>query len=264
MEINTSVIVVTWNSERDIEECLRSLETQTYKSFNVIVVDNGSTDKTLEIVREKFPQITLLAQDKNLYLTGGNNLGIQYAIDNFNPEFVMALNPDTKLEDNLLEELQASMEDAEVGAAGPKVKFYKNKNEGLINSAGIKFDGFNQAYDIGFMEEDKGQFDKQRQVFGVTGACILYRVKMLNEIGLYWTKIKLYLDEVELFMRAAKAGWKVIYNPKATLWHKYMASTDQIKIEKIDKVKKEAWFWIAMRHYPLKSKIAMARSFITG
>jgi GT2 family glycosyltransferase len=262
MEINISVVIVTWNSEKDIEECLLSLRSQSYKDFNVILVDNASSDKTLEIVENNFPDVIVLAQDKNLFLTRANNLGISYAIQNYNPEFVMVLNPDTKLDSNLLETLLSSMKDENIGAVGPKVKFYKNKNEGLINSAGLNFDGFSQAYDIGFEEEDSAQYDSPKEVFGVTGACILYRVKMLNEIGLYWPRIKLYLDEVELFIRAHNAGWKVLYNPKTTLWHKYMASTDQLKVEKIGKVKKDAWLWIALRHYPLKNKFAMVKNYL--
>lgn len=259
MEINISVVIVTWNSEKDIEECLSSLRSQTYKNFNVILVDNASSDRTKEIVEKNFPEVKILAQEKNLFLTGANNLGIKHAIKNYKPEFVMVLNPDTKLDSNLIETLLSSMNEQKVGAVGPKVKFYKNSKEGLINSAGLKFDGFSQAYDIGFEQKDSEEYNSVQEVFGVTGACILYRVKMLEEIGLYWPRIKLYLDEVELFIRAKKVGWKVIYNPKTTLWHKYMASTDQLKIERINKLKKDAWLWIALRHYSLQSKFAMLK-----
>lgn len=262
MEINISVVIVTWNSEKDIEECLSSLRSQTYKDFNVILVDNASSDRTKEIVEKNFPEVEILAQEKNLFLTGANNLGIKHAMKNYKPEFVMVLNPDTKLDSNLIETLLSSMNEQKVGAVGPKVKFYKNSKEGLINSAGLKFDGFSQAYDIGFEQKDSEEYNSVQEVFGVTGACILYRVKMLEEIGLYWPRIKLYLDEVELFIRAKKSGWKVIYNPKTTLWHKYMASTDQLKVERINNLKKDAWLWIAFRHYPLQSKIAMVKKFL--
>lgn len=262
MEINISVVIVTWNSEKDIEECLSSLRSQTYKDFNVILVDNASSDRTKEIVEKNFPEVEILAQEKNLFLTGANNLGIKHAMKNYKPEFVMVLNPDTKLDSNLIETLLSSMNEQKVGAVGPKVKFYKNSKEGLINSAGLKFDGFSQAYDIGFEQKDSEKYNSVQEVFGVTGACILYRVKMLEEIGLYWPRIKLYLDEVELFIRAKKAGWKVIYNPKTTLWHKYMASTDQLKIERINKLKKDAWLWIALRHYSLQSKFAMLMHYL--
>lgn len=257
---NVSVVIVTWNNEKDIEECLDSLKTQTYKDFNVVVVDNNSKDSTTKIVREKYSDFThLIELQENIFLTGGNNAGIEFSIKNYSPAFVMVLNPDTKCEPNLIEELLKPMSDPKVGAVGPKVKFYKNKDEGSVNSAGLLFDGFKQAYDIGFLEKDEGQYDSQKEVFGVTGACILYRSAMLNEIGLYWTRIKLYLDEVELFIRAKKKGWKVVYQPTTTLLHKYMQSTDQIKLKQIEKVKKDAWLWIALRHYSFKAKLAMLK-----
>jgi len=255
-----SVVIVTWNNEKDIEECLDSLKTQSFKDFNVVVVDNHSKDSTAKIVREKYSDFShLIELPDNIYLTGGNNVGMEFSIKNYSPEFVMVLNPDTKCEPNLIEELLKPMSDRNVGATGPKVKFYKNKNEGLINSAGILYDGFRQAYDIAFLEKDDGQFNEQKEVFGVTGACILYRVAMLEQIGLYWTRIKLYLDEVELFIRAKEKGWKVIYQPTTTLLHKYMQSTDQIKNKAIEKTKRDAWLWIALRHYSFKAKLAMLK-----
>jgi GT2 family glycosyltransferase len=257
------VVIVTWNNEKDIVECLESILNQTYKNFNVLVVDNYSTDNTKKLISEKFPTVTVLPQNENKYLPKSNNIGINYFIKNYESEYILVLNPDTKSENNLLEELSQQMSiNEKIGAVGPKVKFYKSKNEGLINSAGMFYDGYIQAYDIGFMETDEGQFDEVKEVFGVTGACILYRVKMLNEIGLYWEKIKLHLDEVELFIRARKHGWKVIYTPKTTLWHSYMQSTDQNKLYRIDQAKRKVWFWIAMRHFSLKSKLAIIRQYL--
>ncbi|MFS8130977.1 MAG: glycosyltransferase family 2 protein [Candidatus Dojkabacteria bacterium] len=258
-----SVVIVTWNNEKDIEECLDSLKEQTFKDFNVVVVDNKSKDATAKIVREKYSDFThLIELPDNIYLTGGNNIGIEFSIKNYSPEFVMVLNPDTKCEANLIEELLKPMSNPIVGAVGPKVRFYKNKNEGQINSAGLLYDGFRQAYDIGFLEKDEGQYNTQKEVFGVTGACILYRTSMLEQIGYYWTKIKLYLDEVEMFIRAKKAGWKVMYQPSTTLHHKYMQSTDKIKTKRIEKIKRDAWLWIALRHYSLKAKFAMIKWWI--
>ena len=209
--MKVAIIIVTWNNEKDIEICLTSILNQTYKPLEIVVVDNNSSDQTTAIVETKFPQVTLLREKKNLYLTGGNNIGIRYALQEFRPEYIMVLNPDTKSDPKLVENLVKALEDNEhLGAAGPKVKFWNNQNEGLINSAGLVFDGFMQAYDIGFMQKDDGSFDSPADVFGVTGACIMYKTKMLKEIGLYWDRIKMYLDEVEMFIRVHKKGWKVM------------------------------------------------------
>ena len=98
-----SVVIVTWNNEKDIEECLDSLKTQSFKDFNVVVVDNHSKDSTAKIVREKYSDFShLIELPDNIYLTGGNNVGMEFSIKNYSPEFVMVLNPDTKCEPNLI------------------------------------------------------------------------------------------------------------------------------------------------------------------
>jgi len=267
---NITVVIVTWNNETDIVDCLQSVQDQAYPDFNILVVDNNSTDKTVVLVQKHFPQVDLQIMSKNLYLTGGNNFGISYAIEHYNPEYVLVLNPDTIVKPDLLSVLRAAIDSgAKIGAAGPKVKFLlgggQSQDYGKINSAGLIYDGFLQAYDRGFLETDKGQFAGDEEVFGVTGACILLRVQMLNEIGLYWRAIKLHLDEVELFIRAQKAGWKAIYTGKTSIDHKWMRSTDQNKLYNLESAKKKAWARIALRHYPLKRKFAALKQlFLTS
>jgi GT2 family glycosyltransferase len=258
-----SVVIVTWNSEKDISESISSLQSQTFKDFNIILVDNNSHDNTLALVKRNFPEVVVLPQKKNLFLTGGNNTGIQYALNNFHPEFILVLNPDTKLENESLEILLKTIEQNDrIGAVGPKIKFWRNKYEGLINSAGLIFDGFMQAYDRGYMQEDLGQFNTTEKVFGVSGACILYRSKMLKETGLYWDSIKMYLDEVELFIRAKKNHWDVVYTADTTIGHNYMQSTGNNKNFKKEKQMMRAFLLIALRHYSLLKKLAMIKKYI--
>lgn len=255
-------VIVTWNNEKDIEICLESISNQSYPNNKIIVVDNNSSDQTCSIV-EKFSEVILIKRDKNHFLTGSNNFGIKYCIKEFNPEYIMVLNADTKAESNLIEELvNAVNSNDRYGASGPKVKFFNNENDGLLNSTGLIYDGFKQAYDRGFKEEDLGQYDNTEVVFGVTGACILYKTAMLSDIGLYWNQIKMYLDEVEMFIRAKKAGWEVVYTPKTTLHHSYMKSTDKNKLFNAEKQKARAWLLIALKHYSLKSKLAMIGKYI--
>jgi GT2 family glycosyltransferase len=257
-----SVVIVTWNNEKDISFCLKSLREQDYKNFQIVLIDNASSDNTLKIVKENFQEVTILPQKENLFLTGANNIGIEYSIAALDAEFVMVLNPDTYAAPDLISELIKPFDNKSVGATGPLVKFWRNQFEGLINSAGLFFDGFMQAYDIGFKEEDKGQYNSQKEVFGVTGACIMYRTEMLLQIGLYDNRIKMYLDEVELFIRAHKNNWKVIFVPTAVLGHNYMQSTNQNKSFFRQKQMQKAWLIIALKHYELKSKLAMLKIYL--
>lgn len=264
MESNNlvSVVIVTWNSEKDIQVCLESILNQSYSNYKVVVVDNNSSDQTCAIV-EKFSDVVLLKRNKNHYLTGSNNFGIKYSINELNAGYILVLNPDTKVESNLIEELVNTVNSNErYGAAGPKVKFFNNEYDGLLNSTGILYDGFQQAYDRAFKEEDKGQYEKVEEVFGVSGTCILFKVEMLNDIGKYWSQIRMYLDEVELFIRARKAGWKAVYTPKTIVYHSYMQSTDKNRMFNSQKQKARAWLLIALKHYSLKSKLAMIGKYI--
>ncbi len=249
--------IVTWNNEKDIRDCLKSILSQDYPNFKVTVVDNNSSDKTVQIINEEFKnKVEVLAQTENHFYTGGNNIGIQHAFNKYNPEFVLILNPDIYAPEDLLSELiKPLIADSKVGATGPKIKFWKNQNEGLINSAGLFYDGFMEAYHIGFMQE-------QKEVFAVSGTAILYRAEMLKQIGLY-ANIKMYLDEVEMFIRVKKAGWKVVYVPSVTLGHNYMQSTNNNKSFDREKQKMKAWLTIALKHYPLKSKLAMIKKYLT-
>ncbi len=257
------IVIVTWNNEEDIGECLESIRRQTHQDHPVIVVDNASSDRTLEILRGDFPEVTVLPQTENRFLSPSNNLGIRYAISEYNPEYLLVLNPDAKLDNLLLEVLASVLEvNSRVAAVGPKVKFWKSAKQGKLNSAGLIFDGFMQAYDRGFMEADMGQFDQQEEVFGVTGACIMFRTQALEQVGFYWEEIKMHLDEVELFIRLNKKGWKTIYEPKVTVWHAYMRSSNKQPSDFVDKRKLHAWLKIALRHYPLKSKLAMVKQYL--
>lgn len=257
------VVIVTWNNANDIRECLISIEEQDYTNLKVLVVDNASTDGTARIVQEEFPKIELIIRDKNYFLSPSNNFGIKHLLNNYNPEYTLVLNPDTKSPKNLISTLVSSLElDPNAFAVGPKVVFYQNALEGKINSAGIIYDGYKQAYDRGFEEVDNGQYNNQEYVFGVTGACILYKSSLLKDLGFYWERVKLYMDELELFIRANKAGYKVIYNPNTFVFHKWMRSSDQHKVEKIRKLRAKAWLWIALRHYPIKSKLAMVKDYL--
>lgn len=258
-----SVVIVTWNNREDIKICLESLKSQTFKEFNVILVDNNSADDTVATAVETFPEIHVIKQKQNYMLTKSNNDGIKYAVKNFGPKYILVLNPDTKCEKNLIKDLKNFLDkNKKSGAVGPKIKFFNNANAGLINSAGIIYDDFKQAYDRGFMEVDKGQYDVAEKVPAVTGACVMYRVSALVQCGLYWERLKMYLDEVELAIRLRKHGWEIWYTPSALVWHSYMTSTSKNKKFDKDKQKNYAWLLIAMRHYPILRKAAMLKQYL--
>lgn len=260
-----SIVIVTWNNEKDIVDCVNSLLKQSYPTEEIIIVDNLSSDNTVKIIEEKFKdfkKVNLIKSDRNTFFTGGHNMGMKAAMQK-DIDFLAIINPDTKADSDWIEKsIEVALPDKQIGMVGPKIKFWKNKFEGKINSAGMIYDGFMQGYDRGFEEEDKGQYDEIEEVKAVTGAAILFRVKMLKEIGLFWTPLKMYLEDLEISIRARKQGWKIIYTPFTTVHHKWMQSTNQSKIIKLNDWKMRNWLYIAMRHYSFKSKLAVLKEYV--
>ncbi len=257
-----AIIIVTWNNSKDISNCLTSLLEQSYKKFQIVVVDNNSEDNTVTIVEENFPAVDLIHLQKNLYYAGGNNYGFRYALKKYSPNFVLVLNPDTIASIDLLETLLKEMDNREIAAVGPKILFKGGKLDGKINSAGLFYDGLHSAYDVGFGEEDKGQYDQTKEIFAVTGTCILFRAEFITRTGGFWEVLKMYIEEVELFIRAKKMGFKVIYTGKTSVQHKYMQSTLQVKDWNLEKHKMRNWLLIALRHYSLRDKLRMLRDYV--
>jgi hypothetical protein len=267
MHPTVCAVVVTYNSQKDILDCLKSLKDQNYpKLSKIIVVDSASSDRTVELIKQNtFEKLILEASPKNLYFAGGNNEGIKIAIQNYSPDYIALLNPDAYADKNWISSMVKIAEsDLKVGIVGAKTLFWDNQNAGLLNSCGLVFDGFMQAYDRGFMEEDIGQYNKTEEIVAVSGCNMLLRVSMLNQTGSFYEKMQMYLEDLELCLRAKKHGWKVIYTSDSTVGHKYMQSTSQnISVRKKRKILKN-WLLIALRHYSYKSKLAMVKKVLKG
>lgn len=231
------VVVLTWNNEKDIRECLQSLLEQTHRDYKLVVVDNNSSDNTVSIVMQEFPQVELIPLKKNLYFAGGNNYGIAYLQEQFSPDFIAILNPDTILEPTWMEsQLKVMTSDPEIGILGPKVIFaegygIENKvstsGRKIINTAGILPGGFLFPYDRGYGDLDIGLYNTQQEVYAVSGVSMLCRTEVLSQIGGFFAPMQMYLEDVDLCLRAKKAGWKVVYTPATVVEHKHMQSTKQ-------------------------------------
>ena len=194
-----SVVVVNFNGKRFLDDCLSSLSVQTYKDYEVIVVDNASRDGSVEHIRSRFPWARIVENKVNLGSTGGNNSGIREA----EGEFIVTLNNDTSVEKDFLERLAGPMSDPGIGMCGSKM-LYPN---GKINSTGLCLSRSGASWDRGASEEDLGQYDRQEEIFGACAGAALYRRKMLDEIGLFDEDFFIFMEDIDLTLRARCAGW---------------------------------------------------------
>lgn len=215
-----SVIVLNYNGREDTLACLRSLDHLMYPNVNIMVVDNASSDGSVDAIRAAYPGTTLLETGANLGFTGGNNVGIRYALEQ-GADYVMLLNNDTIVAPDMLNVMIEVMEhDPSIGVTGPTIYYYNAPD--LIWSAGGKIDWSQGTTTmIGLNEEDKSQFGvSPRQVDYVTGCALLVRRDVWNRVGLLDNQFFMYYEETEWCVRATRAGYKIMHVPQAMMWHK--------------------------------------------
>ncbi len=208
----TSIVVLNYNAGDLLLDCVESIyKTQTHK-FEVIVVDNISTDNSHQKCKEKFPQINLIENKENLGYCEGNNVGIR----NAEGQFIVVLNPDTKVEPNWLEELFNAYELFGDGLYQPKIMAFKDN---LIESGGNMLQIFGFGYAKGRGIPDNAQYDESCEIGYASGACLFTKTEIIKKIGFFDPFIFLYHDDLDLGWRAAQLGIKSFYAPKSKIYH---------------------------------------------
>jgi GT2 family glycosyltransferase len=207
-----SIVIVNYNGKKFLDDCLSSLNRQKFRNFEIILVDNGSSDDSVSFTRENYPGVIMVENKTNLGFAGGTNTGIRLA----NGEFILTLNNDTITDTQMLEEIVRPMQlNSNVGVCGTKMIL----PDGRINSTAICISHSGAAWDRGMDELDMGQYDNQEEVFGACAGAALYRRSMFEEIGLFDEDFFLYSEDVDLAFRAQLAGWKCLYVPSARVVH---------------------------------------------
>jgi len=212
MEPFISVVIVNFNGLRFLEPCLSSLAGQSFRNFEIILVDNGSSDGSAGYIRERFPSVVLIETGKNLGFAGGTNTGIHAS----RGDFILTLNNDTITDPFFIENMVRPIKlDSQIGMCASKMLF----PDGRINSTGVCISRSGAAWDRGIFEEDAGQYNTEEEVFGPCGGAALYRRSMLDEIGFFDEDFFIYVEDIDLAFRARLAGWKCIYIPTALVTH---------------------------------------------
>lgn len=209
-----SVIILNYNGGRDVLECLESVLQIDYPHFEVIVVDNGSTDGSLEQILNRFPWLKIVKNERNLGFPAGNNIGIREST----APYVLLLNDDVVVHRGLLKDLISAVKgNPQVGIVGPLVLYYREP--GKIWSGGGKVSPFGYTFHLG-----KGmELDSRREpcrVDYVTGCAMLITREVLNKVGLLDEDYFLYYDDADYCVRAGKAGFKCLCVYSSTIWHK--------------------------------------------
>ncbi len=273
--IKLFIVIVNWNGVTDTLTCLESLSRANWRGIEgtVVLVDNGSTDDSLKkLAKWKSSAFSLhiIKKAQNLGFAGGNNVGISYAM-NKNPDYIVLLNNDTIVDREIfIHFVNAAQRNPKAGILSPKIYFakgyefhkdrYANNQLGkVLWSVGGNID-WNNVYapNRGVDEVDTGQYDKTRPVDFATGACMLVRPEVFAEIGMFDEKYFLYLEDVDLCMRAKKKDYKVVYTPEPVVWHK-VSQSSAIGGGLNDYYTTRNRLLFARRYAPLRAQIAVVR-----
>jgi hypothetical protein len=268
---HVGAVIVNWNGKDDTLACLATLKKvkKDGVALTVIVVDNGSTNDSVNVIKKAHPWVTLLATGENLGFTGGNNVGIKKALD-LGCDLVWLLNNDTLVHPNVLSFVDA-FKDERVGIVGSKIYFapgyeyhhdrYKEDERGkVIWFAGGRIDWDNMyASHRGVDEVDRGQYDAPADTDFVTGCSLIVRREVLDKIGNLDDKYFLYSEDLDFCMRAKKAGWRLLYYPKSIVWHVNAGSSGGAGNELHEYYMTRNRLLVGMRYAPGRTKAALIR-----
>jgi GT2 family glycosyltransferase len=217
--IKFSIIIVAYNSERHIRQCLDSIFKQDFHDYEIILVNNASSDKTALIIDEYKHKIQIKNNKENLGFSEGINIGIALS----KGEYVLTLNPDVVLAGNFLSEINSNISriDKRIGMMG--VKILKAGSENVIDSTGLVLSRFFRFFDRGSKEKDNGQYDNDVNILGPCAAAAVYKRTMLDDVKIdeeYFDKDFFYLiEDFDIALRAGKKGWGCLYLPGAVCYH---------------------------------------------
>jgi len=263
MNPSVAIIILNWNGWSDTVECLESVYQINYPNYHVVVVDNNSSNNSIQKIKEyadgnlevksKFfkynsnnkpikksiyindefksninlkynKQLFILKNEINYGFAEGNNKGIKFVLNNLHSDYILLLNNDTVVDENFLTSLVFEAEKYEkVGLVGPKMYYYNNPD--IIWSIGGEIDWkFARGLHKGNNKLDKGQYEKKKKFDYINGTAVLIKREVIDKIGLLDKEFFLYFEEADLALRASQVGYISQYIPHAKIWHKVSKS----------------------------------------
>jgi len=211
-----SVIAVNFNGMAHLERCISSILKQTHPNFEIILVDNGSTDGSLDYARRLFPELTIVANSRNSGYAGGINAGLKYATG----DYIAPLNIDTEVDENWLAPLVRFMEENPgVGAVTPKILLYHDRT--TVNALGLNSHITGLGFARGLNGKDGTFLDKPMKVAGVSGCSYLIRREILEQTHGLNEDNFMYYDDVDLSWTINLMGYDIYCLPRSVVYHKY-------------------------------------------
>lgn len=231
---NIYFIILTWNNYEDTRECIESALKINNPDINLLLVDNASDDNSLNDIENDFPNLETLVLEKNVGVSGGYNAGLEYAI-NQGADFIVLSNNDIVFAEDFVSELISLVEKNEkIGIAVPKTFNYYDRTR--LAGIGGRWRKFPPSVKmIGVNTRDSEVFKNELELEYAISACYLVTKALINDIGYFDTGYYFYNDDWDFSIRARKAGYQIVLQPKAHIWHKVSISTQKSE-------KKDIWW----------------------
>ena len=245
-----AVFVLNYNGKPYIQKCLASLEEQTYKDFDTFLIDNDSTDGSLNLIKIK--ESSLILHKKNYGYAKGNNIGVREAL-RADYKYIVLVNVDTMADKDWLKELVKAAENPEVGAVQPKILIANSKS---INTTGnvLHFLGFGYCANYGYDDT----FNERSDIAAASGASVLYKSAVLKKVGLLDETFFMYLEDTDLSWRIREVGYRIIFEPKSIIYHHYAFSRNKTKFYHAEKNR----IIFILKNYELKTILLLLPAFI--
>ena len=214
-----SLILLNWNSYEVTADCLLSIRKLGYPNFEVVLVDNGSHDSSIEDLENKFPEVRFIRNKNNLGFTGGNNVGIRDALER-GADYLLLLNNDTVVAPDFLAEMvRVAESDSKIGILNPKIYFFEPSDR-LWYGGGILKPWWSFPKHLGLHKLDGAKYSQTREVSFITGCAFMIRAEVVRRIGLLDETFFYSFEDADWSLRALKAGFKAVYVAPAVIWHK--------------------------------------------
>lgn len=218
-----SIIMVNYNGKDELGPCLNSLAKQTYTNFEIVIVDNNSTDGSVEFIKAKFPYVNVIETGHNLGFGTGNNVGVQHS----QGAHIVFTNYDAEFDPEWLYHMvNAASSDRNVGLVAPKILLYDFRDR--VNTCGLSFQYAGHAFSRG-ADMPADVFSMREEIASVSGCAFLIKREVLDQIGLFDEEFQNFgrffhssLEDIDLAWRAQLAGYKVLFEPLSVMYHKYI------------------------------------------
>jgi GT2 family glycosyltransferase len=217
-----SIVIPNWDGKDYLKDCLDSLCEISYHDYMVVVVDNGSSDGSVELLKSKYTDVVIIENKENLGFSAACNKGIEYSIKN-GFDYVLLLNNDTIVEKDFLSKMVSTGEDDKVGIVGSKILY--NDNRDLIWYAGGDYISWRvSGKHRHWMKKDSKSLSGVKDCTLVTGCNMLIKKEVFDDIGLFYNPYFLTVEDLDFCYNAAKSGWKLRVNLDARIYHKVSLS----------------------------------------